>query len=161
MIKSLNNGKISIMEEGKKIHRSQKDRIIFGVCGGLAEYFDINPFLVRFIFVLFILVGGAGVPLYLILAILMPNEENSDNLGNNFGEEVKKRTKELAQEVKKTRSLIKNIRNIIGLIIILLGLNLLFSEFFHFNIFTSPVWKAFCALLIIFIGVKIIENGRK
>ena len=50
---------------------------------------------------------------------------------------------------------------VIGLIIILLGLNLLFSEFFHFNIFTSPVWKAFCALLIIFIGVKIIENGRK
>jgi len=81
------------MEEGKKIHRSQKDRIIFGVCGGLAEYFDINPFLVRFIFVLFILVGGAGVPLYLILAILMPNEENSDNLGNNFGEEVKKEQK--------------------------------------------------------------------
>jgi len=75
------------------IHRSQKDRIIFGVCGGLAEYFDISPFLVRLLFVIFVLIGGAGIPLYLILAVLMPGEENSAE--NNFwrrGEKKNKRT---------------------------------------------------------------------
>ncbi len=138
------------------IHRSQKDRIIFGVCGGLAEYFDISPFLVRLLFVLFVLIGGAGIPLYLILAVLMPGEENSAE--NNFGEEVKKRTKELAKEIKKTRFWVRSVRNIIGIIIILLGLNFLLSEFFNFNIFASPVWKAICALLIIFIGIKILEK---
>jgi len=41
LIKNFNSGRILLMEG---IHRSQKDRIIFGVCGGLAEYFDISPF---------------------------------------------------------------------------------------------------------------------
>jgi len=41
-----------------------------------------------------------------------------------------------------------------------LGLNFLLSEFFNFNIFASPVWKAICALLIIFIGIKILENDQ-
>jgi len=82
------------------IHRSQKDRIIFGVCGGLAEYFDISPFLVRLLFVIFVLIGGAGIPLYLILAVLMPGEENSAE--NNFGEEVKKEQKNWPKRLKNS-----------------------------------------------------------
>lgn len=57
----------------KKLYRSTTDKKIAGVCGGLAEYFDIDVTLVRILFVLTLLPGGVpGLLLYLILAIVMP-----------------------------------------------------------------------------------------
>jgi phage shock protein C len=54
----------------KKFLRSKTDRKIFGVCGGIAEYFNIDPALIRVIFVVFTLLGGAGVLIYLITWLL-------------------------------------------------------------------------------------------
>ena len=58
----------------KKLCKSSTDKKIFGVCGGLAKYFGIDSTLVRLAFVLFCLLGGSGILLYLICAIVMPNE---------------------------------------------------------------------------------------
>jgi phage shock protein C len=58
----------------KKLIRSTDDRMIAGVCGGLADYFQIDPVLVRLAFVLLTIYGGAGPLVYLLLAILMPLE---------------------------------------------------------------------------------------
>ncbi len=58
----------------RRLYRSQTDRMIAGVCGGLAEFFDIDPTLVRLIFVLLTLMGGHGILLYIILWIVMPSE---------------------------------------------------------------------------------------
>jgi len=61
--------------EGKKLYRSNKDKMIAGVCGGLAHYFGIDPTLVRLIFALLVFFGvGSGLVLYIILAIIMPLE---------------------------------------------------------------------------------------
>lgn len=57
-----------------QLRRSTHDRVIFGVCGGLGAYFGIDPVVVRLIFVLATLAGGAGIPLYVILAIVIPSE---------------------------------------------------------------------------------------
>ncbi len=54
----------------KKFLRSKTDRKIFGVCGGIAEYFNIDPALIRVLFVVFTLLGGAGVLIYLITWLL-------------------------------------------------------------------------------------------
>ena len=51
----------------------KKDKKIFGVCGGLGEYFDIDPTIVRIIFLASVLIFGTGLLLYLILAIVMPD----------------------------------------------------------------------------------------
>ncbi len=59
----------------RRLYKSQKDRIIGGVCGGLAEVLDIDPTIVRLIFVLLALLGGHGVLLYLILWLIMPRED--------------------------------------------------------------------------------------
>ncbi len=56
----------------KKLYRSRNDRYIAGVCGGLAEYFGIDPTIVRIVFILAALIGGPGVILYIILALVMP-----------------------------------------------------------------------------------------
>ncbi len=57
-----------------RLERRQEDRILFGVCGGLGAYFDLDPIYFRLAFVLAVLAGGAGVLAYLILAIIMPAE---------------------------------------------------------------------------------------
>ena len=56
----------------KKLYRSNTDRKLCGVCGGLAEYFDIDPTVIRLIFVFLTLFGGGGVLIYLICALVIP-----------------------------------------------------------------------------------------
>ena len=70
----------------KKLMRSQDDRILFGVTGGIAEYLNIDSVLVRLFFVLFALSTGWGFIVYIILAILMP-EVKPVAKANSFDEE--------------------------------------------------------------------------
>ena len=60
---------------GQKLRRSRRDRVFFGVCGGIAEYFNVDPVLIRLAFVIVTVAGGAGVLAYIILAIVMPDSE--------------------------------------------------------------------------------------
>ena len=55
----------------KKFYRSRADRKIAGVCGGLGEYFDVDPTLIRALFVASILAGGAGLILYVVLWVML------------------------------------------------------------------------------------------
>ena len=57
----------------KKLKKS-KDKKLFGVCGGIAEYFDIDPTLVRVIAGVAGICWGVGIVAYIILALVMPNE---------------------------------------------------------------------------------------
>ena len=56
--------------------RSASDKFIAGVCGGIAEYFDIDPTLVRLAWIIFCLAGGSGVLGYIIAALVMPEDPN-------------------------------------------------------------------------------------
>lgn len=60
----------------KKLYRSSTNKNLCGVCGGLGEYFDIDPTVVRVIFVLLTLFSAAfpGVIIYIVLALVMPQE---------------------------------------------------------------------------------------
>lgn len=71
----------------KKLVRLQSDRMVFGVASGLAEYFNIDPVIVRLIFVLMALTGGHGLLVYLILAVLIPEEGQPVGKANAFDEE--------------------------------------------------------------------------
>jgi phage shock protein C len=58
----------------RKLYRSRQDRMLFGVCGGLARYLVVDPTVIRLLFVLGAIVFGHGVLVYLILALLVPIE---------------------------------------------------------------------------------------
>lgn len=62
----------AIME--KKLYKSNQDKMIDGVCGGIAEYFGIDPTVVRLIWALFSLMGGSGILAYIIAAIIIPRK---------------------------------------------------------------------------------------
>lgn len=82
----------------KQLVRPQQGRILFGVCAGLGQYFNMDPTLVRILWVLLSLVAGSGLLLYVILAIIMPSEsgvitasvpaESAARTGTNLGGEV-------------------------------------------------------------------------
>ncbi|KAF0199721.1 MAG: putative stress-responsive transcriptional regulator [Bacteroidetes bacterium] len=65
-----------------RLHRSVNGRVIGGVAGGLADFFGMDPTIVRLIFVLLAVFGGGGVLLYIILWIVLP-ERNAFNTYNN------------------------------------------------------------------------------
>ena len=59
----------------KRLLRSSKDKKLFGVCGGIAEYFDIDPTIIRVLCILVSVLNPLGVLAYIICAIVMPTDE--------------------------------------------------------------------------------------
>lgn len=59
-------------EMKKRLHKSRDNRMIAGICGGLGEYFDIDPTVIRLGWVLFCALGGSGFVAYIIAAIIIP-----------------------------------------------------------------------------------------
>ncbi|NSW52728.1 MAG: PspC domain-containing protein [Anaerolineae bacterium] len=60
------------MNDVKRLYRSRSDRMLGGVCAGLAEYFSLDPTLVRLVFLILFLMGTMGFWPYLILWIVVP-----------------------------------------------------------------------------------------
>jgi phage shock protein C len=90
----------------KKLYRSSKDRVLWGVCGGLAKYFNTDPVIVRVIFVVTIFFGGLGIIAYIIMAIVVPKEDSkagepTDTIKENV-QEIKDTTEAIGKEIQKT-----------------------------------------------------------
>lgn len=60
----------------KKLCKSNSQKMIAGVCGGIAEYFGWDPTIVRLGFAVFSVFAGSGIVLYLLAAVIMPQQEN-------------------------------------------------------------------------------------
>ena len=63
----------------KKLYRSMADKKLCGVCGGLGEYFDVDPTLIRLLWIVFTFMGGAGLLAYIICAIVVPQQGQLPN----------------------------------------------------------------------------------
>ncbi|KRQ86231.1 Phage shock protein C [Caloramator mitchellensis] len=59
----------------KKLFRSKTDRMVAGVCAGIAKYFDIDPTIIRLMWVFIVMFGGAGILAYIICWIVIPEEK--------------------------------------------------------------------------------------
>ena len=82
----------------KRLYRSRSNFIISGACGGVGQYLEIDPTLVRIVFVLLTLVGGIGVLLYVALWTIVPLEPRLEDILD----EIDKRGMETAKVVEKT-----------------------------------------------------------
>ena len=89
----------------KRLYRSESDRMLAGVCGGLGEYFNIDPTLVRLIFAGTFLLGfGSSGLLYLLLWIVMPTESRMNSTSQ---QRVEEGVQEMAD---KTRQVVDEVR---------------------------------------------------
>ena len=137
------------MENGKRLYRSRTQKVIGGVAGGLAEYFNIDVILMRLLFVAIVLAGGSGVLIYIILWIVVPLEpydhmEKKIKYERTFGNQ----SSENAKEQKSN-----NRTFIIGVSLILLGLIFLLNSLFPY-LFSRDLWP----VVLIFIGIMILVN---
>jgi phage shock protein C len=68
----------------KRLYRTREGRVIAGVCAGLAAYFGVDPTLVRLAFALLTIFGGAGILLYLVAWIVIPDEGDGASIAETF-----------------------------------------------------------------------------
>ena len=157
----------------KRLYRSRSNRMIWGVCGGLAKYFDIDPTIVRLIAVLSIFLGGFGILAYIILALVVPLEsskatEPGDTIRENV-EEMKETASKLGSELRSAFTTEKGTPSvastsdhrslsILGIILIIFGVIFLLGSF---NLFWWFKWRFLWPLIIVAIGVLIIWSSRK
>ena len=157
----------------KRLYRSRSDRILWGVCGGLAKYFGIDPTIVRIIAVLSIFINGLGILAYIILAIVVPLEgskaaEPKDTIKENV-EEMKETASELGREIQSTLAgeegeseevakVQHRRRNLIGIILIVVGILFLLGSF---NLFWWFNWGNLWPLILVAIGVLIIVSTKR
>lgn len=139
----------------KKLQRSNANRVVFGVCGGLGEYFNVDPLIFRLIFIVFTLGAGSGVIIYLVLAFLIPKEPLPGvNESGSQMIDVKTRIEMLVSELHELRGLSKR-RKIFGLIVVCLGIFLLLNQLLPWKIFD---WGVLWAVLIIYLGVLVLRG---
>jgi phage shock protein C len=61
------------MEEPRKLYRSRSQRMLAGVCGGLAEYFNVDATLIRVLFLVLAVFGGTGLVIYVVMWLIVPD----------------------------------------------------------------------------------------
>ncbi len=152
----------------KRLYRSRSDRMIWGVCGGLAKYFNIDPTIIRLIAVLSILVGGGGILAYIILAIVVPLEESTateprDVIKENV-EEIKETASGLGREIQSTFTKEETTKahhdglTILGIIIVIIGVLFLLSSL---KVLWWFRWSYLWPLILMALGVLIIVSARR
>jgi phage shock protein PspC (stress-responsive transcriptional regulator) len=76
----------------KKLYRSNSERMIGGICGGIAEYFSMDPTIVRIIWILLVFFGGSGILLYILGLIIIPLNPDNTKFTPNSGSYVNRNT---------------------------------------------------------------------
>lgn len=157
----------------KRLYRSRDDRMIAGVCGGVAKYFDMDPTIVRIIFVLLIFANGLGILAYIIMAIVVPLagskvSEPKEAIKENV-EEIKETATELGHEIRSTftgeetkteeeSKIHQRRRSLFGIILIVLGVLFLMGSL---NLFPWFHWGYLWPLILVAVGLIIIFSARR
>ncbi|MFA6588580.1 MAG: PspC domain-containing protein [Patescibacteria group bacterium] len=150
------------MAEARKLYRSRKNRMIGGVCGGLGEYFNIDPIIFRALFVLFTLADGAGILVYIVMMFIVPDENKVEGLGKvgsvgGVVDEIKEGAQNMARDFKENPRWMDNRRNWIGLIVVAIGLLILIQQIVPMHWFR---WDFVWPILIVIVGLFLILKRK-
>ena len=137
-----------------RLTRSNSDRVIAGVCGGLAAYLDIDSVLVRLAFVVLLFASGIGLPIYVILWIVMP-EQDSDS--SSDAEVIQKNLGEMGETVSSGVSRIGR-PGTVGVLLVLLGAYFLLNQLGLLNWISGAL---FWPLVIIGFGIYLLVKRNK
>lgn len=143
----------------KKLYRSCKNRVLGGVCGGLGEYFDIDPVLIRLIVALLIFTG-LSVIFYIVAWIVIPEDPACHREDNS--NQTREKEEKVSSEIKKPAKVDSSSRGdddgrlLVGAIVILIGVLFLLQ-----NIFGMRAWDTFWPLILVGIGLYFIFKTRK
>lgn len=139
----------------KHLYRSKNNQMIAGVCAGLGDYFNIDPTVIRLIFVLVTVFGGYGIPMYIILWIILP-EEKSEHIGSEATvkrnvADLKSKAEGLAENFKSDTTEGKT-RLVIGFVLIGFGI-IFFLD--NFGFFRADI---FWPLMLVLLGILLLRR---
>jgi phage shock protein C len=151
--------------EPKKFYRSRTDKVVAGVCGGLAEYFDIDPVLVRLLFVILTIAAGGGVLAYIILWIVtkekpvdfsqIQNPPTMENPKTNYQEPQGSQEQQKNDPFRYPPHRHKDRGSLIGgLVLITLGALFLADEFIP-HVSFGDLWP----IILVVIGIGLLINA--
>ena len=142
--------------ENRKLSRNSMNKVIGGVCSGLAEFFGLDVALVRIAFVIAFLFASFGFWLYIILWIVLPDGQRTVDNGQQTSDWGQQTTDigQQSESVTKPESKVKSV--LAGSFVILIGLLFLINNFIPIN----WVWKLW-PLILVAIGVVMIVTSSK
>ncbi len=140
------------MSENKKLERNSMNKVLGGVCSGLADYFNLDVALVRVLFVIALLFASFGFWLYVILWMVLPEKQ----LNIEFGQQKAEEEQQTADEGQQTEGNKKLTSVVSGVIVIFIGLVFLINNFIPI----SWIWKLWPMILVL-IGVVMIYKAVK
>ncbi|ALV62800.1 putative stress-responsive transcriptional regulator [Thermococcus sp. 2319x1] len=145
----------------KRLKRSKKNKIFLGVLGGIAEYIDVDPTIVRVLFILLCLVEPVFILAYFLMAIVMPEEEEERVTAEKIPEKIEKLAEEAGEKVEELTKKAPKVEKkddtkLFGIALVLLGAVLLLKVFIPLPLFGLRV---IVALLILLLGLYLIARG--
>lgn len=130
------------MDTPRKLYRSKKDRIIGGVCGGLAKYFNIDPWIVRLIFIGLAFADGLAIIAYIILLIVVPEDSGDE-------QEV------ISPITPSAQTWLSDKKNLAATALIVIGAGLLLKQFLPWHWLTARfAWAVAIIIIGIFLFIK-------
>ena len=150
---------------GKRLTRDRSGAVLGGVAAGIGNYLDVDPVIVRLVFVILCPAGGSGLILYVVCWLIMPTGEEAPGAppagtppADRFAEEVREAGERVVGSLRRSAAEPGRGRAIAGGILILLGALFLAEQF-------VPVWwlslRHLWPLLLIAIGVVILVQARR
>jgi phage shock protein PspC (stress-responsive transcriptional regulator) len=139
----------------KKLFRSNKEKVLGGVCGGIGNYFDVDPVIVRILFVVAAISWGTGIILYLIAWIIIPKEEIIYSQQGNYDNSNDAEMSGFQTTAENIKSKSKS-KNFFGFALIIIGGLILFDD--YVNIMKI---KYLFPIILIVAGIYLILNQGK
>lgn len=149
-----------------RLYRSNTDKVVGGVCGGLGEYLNLDPLIVRIIFAILAILNGIGLALYILMWILVPAARteyaDQEQVVRQNIDEIRERARELGQEAqgafggRLSTSKSGNWILVAGAVLVGVGLLTLFRNF-GLLVWLGKLWP----LVLIALGVVVLMNNLK
>lgn len=134
----------------KRLFRSRENKIIGGVCGGLGEYLDVDPVLIRLIWGALFFLGGVGLFGYIIAWLIIPLRYDTTGI-QDIEKDTDIRTK-------------NNTRLVLGIVLVLAGTMLLARDWWYFDYMIRDtlriIWRYLIPSLLVAVGIYVIIKGK-
>lgn len=152
----------------KRLVRTSKNKMLGGVAAGIGDYFDLDPNIIRFLFIVLTVFGGSGVLMYLLLWLLLPSDTSEtsggrdtmrENIGQmketvqGFAEDIKK---EVTPEKTETEHKQKS-QGYLGMVLVVFGVGFLLI---NLGLLDMYVVRRFWPVLLVFLGVSLLSKNE-
>lgn len=150
----------------KRLLRDSKNKMVAGVASGIANYFEVDPNIIRLLFIVLAVFGGSGILIYFLLWLLLPKDtskttEEKDVMRENV-QQMKDAVREFAKEIKKethgdTHEKKEKSQKSLGIVLVVIGLLFLLT---NLGLLDMYVIKKLWPVLLIFLGILVVYQNE-